>query len=721
MVYICRFCGKNFKSKREITELLKICPECKVIHKEEVDKLRKESNKLKREERKLYWEEHPSEYKEFLKNRKEKIEKSKIEKYGSLEKAEEVRIAKQLETLKKKYPNEDWGNISNPSQLTSVRVRISEKLSSKTQEEWEERQGKIKATRIEKYGSSEEYYAQVQEKIRNTSLKKYGVEHPQKSKDVIKKRVETFSKHSEEKGFLQRRAESAKQTRIKNCGTLEESYRLSTEKAKNTCIEKYGVSNPNQDTRIKEKSSNTRKKNLELNSEYYKGVNEKSKNTKIEKYGSLEKASNIAKEKRTETCIKKYGVNSPLESQEIKSKISNTLNTRYGVSNPSQIEGVQDKVRNTILSKYGSYFNMRTTEQRRELKERIHNENMEKYRDINFSKLGFEYFEKNNLPWVRCLKCGKEFQVLLPPSHIKSLHCIDCDPILMSSSIERDIVEEIKSWGITNIITNDRKVLKGKELDIYLPDFNLAIEYDGSYWHNSEKKDKRYHLDKTLSCRDKGIHLVHIFDEEFFNKRELTLDMLKKMVNISNKIGARECQIVELSNNEYKGFVEDNHLQGYATAKVKLGLMYKGDIVAVMSFSKPRFTKDIEWELTRYCELIGNVVVGGKEKLLKYFERNYHPKSIISYCDIRWFKGSSYEKMGFKLIKTSEPNYKYFRSGYYDFHSRLEFQKYKMKDIKGFIFDENLSEYENMKNNGYLRIFDCGNFVFLKTFIEPSS
>lgn len=714
MIYNCRFCGKDFKVKREVTELLRVCPQCKEIHSDEVKELRKASNRIKREEKEAYWKKHPSEYEEFLKNRKEKAEKSKIEKYGSLENAEKARIQKQMETLKKKYPNEDWDNITNPSQITSVKASISKKLSSKSSEEWEERQEKTRDTQMKKFGSLENYYSHVQEKIRETSIKKYGVDHPQKSESLIKRRAETFNKHAKEEGFLQDRAEKAKQTRIRNSGSLEESYKNSVEKARNTCIYRYGVSNPLQDNTIQEKVRATRKKKLASNPNFNKEINEKAKATKINKYGSLENASKVAKEKREKTCIEKYRAKSPLESEEIKSKISNTLNERYGVSNPSQIEGVQYKVKNTILSKYGSYSNMRTSEQRRLFKEKIHNENMEKYRKVDFHKLGFEYFEKENLPWVKCLKCGKEFEVMLPPSHIKSLHCMDCDPVLMSSSIERDLVEEIRSWGIQNIATNDRKILNGKELDIYLPDYNLAIEYDGCYWHNSEKKDKKYHLEKTLACKEKGIHLIHIFDEELFNKRELTLDMLKKMMNISNKIWARNCDIVELSDKDYKSFVEDNHLQGYTPAKVRLGLLYKGSIVAVMSFSKPRFTKDVEWELNRYCEIMGSVVVGGKEKLLKYFEKAYSPKSIISYCDIRWFKGTSYEKMGFRKIKTSEPNYKYFKSGYYDFHSRLEFQKHKMKDIKGFLFDENLSEYENMRNNGYLRIFDCGNMVFLK-------
>lgn len=267
---------------------------------------------------------------------------------------------------------------------------------------------------MKKFGSLENYYSHVQEKIRETSIKKYGVDHPQKSESLIKRRAETFNKHAKEEGFLQDRAEKAKQTRIRNSGSLEESYKNSVEKARNTCLSRYGVSNPHQNNTIQEKAKATKERHSASNPDFYKGINEKTKATKADKYGSLENASKIAKEKREKTCIEKYGAKSPLESEEVKSKILNTLNEKYGVSNPSQIEGIQAKVRNTILSKYGSYSDMRTPEQRRLLKEKIHNENMEKYRKVDFHKLGFEYYEKEDSPWVKCLKCGKEFEVMLP-------------------------------------------------------------------------------------------------------------------------------------------------------------------------------------------------------------------------------------------------------------------------------------------------------------------
>ena len=107
--------------------------------------------------------------------------------------------------------------------------------------------------------------------------------------------------------------------------------------------------------------------------------------------------------------------------------------------------------------------------------------------------------------------------------------------------------------------------------------------------------------------------------------------------------------------------------------------------------------------------------MGGKQKLLKYFERKYKPKSLSSYCEKNKFSGNSYYQMGFKLDKESQPCYTYFKSHSYIPLSRLAFQKHKLKDLLE-SFDENLTEWENMTNNGYLRLFDYGNFVFKKEY-----
>ena len=118
--------------------------------------------------------------------------------------------------------------------------------------------------------------------------------------------------------------------------------------------------------------------------------------------------------------------------------------------------------------------------------------------------------------------------------------------------------------------------------------------------------------------------------------------------------------------------------------------------------------------MLRFCSKIGYHVVGGAGKLLKHFERSYKPKSLVSYADRRWSQGKLYKALGFKLDHASSPNYWYWKN-INQLESRIKYQKFKLKNILD-VFDESKTEVENMKANGYHRIFDCGNIVFVKNY-----
>ncbi len=131
-----------------------------------------------------------------------------------------------------------------------------------------------------------------------------------------------------------------------------------------------------------------------------------------------------------------------------------------------------------------------------------------------------------------------------------------------------------------------------------------------------------------------------------------------------------------------------------------------------MSFGKSRYSKKYEWELIRFCNKLNYNVVGGASRLFKHFIKTYDPNNIISYCDIRVFTGELYEKLGFSYSHTSKPDYFYFKKPNYTLYSREMFQKHKLKNLLE-IYDETLTEKENMFNNGYRRIWDCGNKVYI--------
>lgn len=320
---------------------------------------------------------------------------------------------------------------------------------------------------------------------------------------------------------------------------------------------------------------------------------------------------------------------------------------------------------------------------------------------IDFIKSGEtdENFEMD----VKCKKHGKFRRSLF--KIINGYGCPSC-MYKKTSAAEKEIVDYIKTIYFGKIIENDRVILKGKELDIYFPDINIAIEYDGLYWHNNVNNYFKYD-----ECRKKGVRLIQINEYEWKFDNEKTKFFLNSLF-FSNyiKIGARKCDIKEIDNETYKKFCNENHMQGYSPSSIRIGLYHDNELIEAEGFSKARFG-DYEWELIRECSKKNYSVIGGKSKILKYFEKVYKPKEIISYCEKNKFSGKSYYACGFKLDHESSPGYSYYKDG--KKYSRMMFQKYKLSTLLK-KYDDALTESENMINNHYFKIYDYGNFVFLK-------
>jgi hypothetical protein len=277
------------------------------------------------------------------------------------------------------------------------------------------------------------------------------------------------------------------------------------------------------------------------------------------------------------------------------------------------------------------------------------------------------------------------------------------------SSYEDMIRSIIEDFGYTSL-RNTRSVISPMELDIYVLEKSVAIEVNGVYWHDSSdqarsQKEKNYHKNKTDRCRDKGIRLLHFTDVEIENKYSIVKSIIGSALGQSKIIGARKCDIREIDNTTYKNFCNDNHIQGYAPASVKLGLFFENRLVSIISYGKPRFNKQYEYELIRYCNIIDHSVMGGSSKLHKHFMKRYNPKGIISYSQRRLFAGNLYENIGMHHSHTSEPNYIWVNKNG-ETKSRYQSQKHKLNTL--------LTENEYMKANGYFKIYDSGNDVYLQ-------
>jgi len=302
----------------------------------------------------------------------------------------------------------------------------------------------------------------------------------------------------------------------------------------------------------------------------------------------------------------------------------------------------------------------------------------------------------------------------LPNGHLNGHGCPKC-----SNNISKYEIELSKF-----VNGKKNKTLIQKEIDILTDTF--GIEYDGVLYHsfgtnfpNNMSRYKYKDLEKLELCEEKNIQLFRIYDLEWIHKKDIWKSVLNSKMNNTNRIYARKCSIKEVNSLDSKEFLDKNHLQGSINSKIKLGLYYNNELVQLMTFGVARRSKwkgENHYELYRMCSLLNTTVIGGASKLLKYFERNYNPELIISYANRRWSQGNVYEKLGFEFIENTIPNYTYLNKTTYKLYSRHQFQKHKLKD-KLEVFDENLTEKENMLNNDYRILYDCGNKVYVKRFI----
>ena len=445
----------------------------------------------------------------------------------------------------------------------------------------------------------------------------------------------------------------------------------------------------------------------EKRKEYYNKRLEKTKRTKLKKYGN-ENYQNV--EKGKETKLKKYG-NENYNNREKSNKTFKDNNS---------VVSKLSKYKKTCLERYGveNYF--------------MSEEYLSNVKEKNKNEIGFEWYNQRHYKNYDNLN-----ENFVRNNFIKNgVFLIDDfgDYFNMAEKASKylykrkfNIVEPTKTntiykqFEIFNFIKTQNKLYNYKliglkEIDIVLPDIKLGIEYDGLIFHSEgllnegriRNVDKNYHLNKTELCNLKGYQLFHIFESDNI---DIWLSMINNRLGLNERIYARKCIIKELKSSEIKDFLNNNHLQGFINSSINLGLYYNNELVSVMTFSKPRFNKKYDYELIRFCNKLNTSVIGSASKLFNYFIKKYNPKSIISYANRRFSNGSIYEKLGFKFLRKTAPNYFYFKPSIRILMSRNQFQKHKLANLLD-KFDENLSESENMFNNGYRRIYDCGNLVY---------
>ena len=278
---------------------------------------------------------------------------------------------------------------------------------------------------------------------------------------------------------------------------------------------------------------------------------------------------------------------------------------------------------------------------------------------------------------------------------------------LFRSRAERDIA--LKFDGAKR---SDRSMVHPYELDIYIPDKKLAIEFNGTYWHSEAQKDRKYHQNKTIRCAKAGVRLIHIFeyeweDEHRRQKIETFLDYLSKKEHI--RIYGRNTTVKEINPKESAELLDKHHLQGSAPATIHIGCYHNDQLVGVMTLGKPRFNSKYQYEIVRLCFRLDTKVIGGTEKLFRYFINKYKPESIITYCDISKFTGNVYTRIGFRPIQPkpiTDPNYVWANPYTNEVIPRYRTQKHLL--VKLGLGSEDMSESEILHSMGFYRIYDSG-------------
>lgn len=510
----------------------------------------------------------------------------------------------------------------------------------------------------------------------------------------------------------------------KFCSTRCSSLSKETQsKIKETCLKKYGVEHSSQcsDVINKMKHTNIKKYGCEC-SLHNENVIKKKKQTWLEKYGvEHPHKSDIIKEKVKQSNIKKYGVVTTLQLDEVKEKSSKTKLEKYGDEHFTN----REKAAKTNLLKYGSKTIFGSAEKQKE----AFNTKLK-----NFIKNHDDYIinikEDNGLiytckcPHPNCNKCQeKTFDIYSQHYTVRRYNnielCTKLKPVskdnIEGTSIELFVRNILDEYHIP-YLSNDRTILNGKELDIYVPSKNVAIECNGIYWHSintTNHPNKKQHWNKWEECKRKNIQLLTFWEDQITKHPNIVKSIILSKLGIFEKrIYARDCDIKEISSSESSSFLNANHLQGSVGGSIKIGLYYNDELVAVMVFGKLRkiFNETHDgWELYRFCNKQRYNIIGGASKLFKWFLRKYNPTYIESFSSNDISNGNIYKILDFEKQDKLINSYWYVDNKMNRYH-RYKFRKSELIK-KG--YDEKLSESKIMSSLKYFKIYDCGQSKYI--------
>ena len=266
------------------------------------------------------------------------------------------------------------------------------------------------------------------------------------------------------------------------------------------------------------------------------------------------------------------------------------------------------------------------------------------------------------------------------------------------SSYEAEIQGLLNAWGVAHV-RGDRSLIAPKELDFLIPEHNLAIEVNGSYWHSELRVPASYHEDKTRLARDKGVLVFHIWQWEWDDPRTqpIIISQLRNLLGLAEtRIFARKCEVRKVPLQERREFLNKSHIQGDCPTRVAYGLYHDNELVSIMTLGRPRHAAHKAkyiWEMLRFCSRKNTSVVGAGGKLFSAFLAENSPSSVLSFSANDKTTGNLYSTLGFTL------------------ESEGRSLSYVWTDLRGTVLNRGQTQMKNedatMRDRGFVKVVQC--------------
>ena len=374
---------------------------------------------------------------------------------------------------------------------------------------------------------------------------------------------------------------------------------------------------------------------------------------------------------------------------------------------PANMKGKKNPAVSKMMSKNNTFKNMSSKKRRAAKQKSIETRRKNSYNKLSRMIAGnkgielltpcADYTHVGRI-CLRCLSCQEEYERYVSNAKVSANDCRKCNPVSSSKGeIElMDFIKEIYTGEILNRhigLFDDRR-----EVDCYLPELKIAVEYNGLYWHSETMKGKDYHEKKRIDLLSKGIRLVHIYEDDWNDKTQICKSMISYLLNkIDKKVYPRKCEIIEDHDKEkVVKFFEDNHISGNVGFSKSFVLIHEGEIVAGLSLRKPWQDKE-SIEIARFAIKTNITVPGAFTKLLKQvveFSKKEKYKKILTYSHNSHGTGSLYKNSGFTYVSETPIEY-----WYTNYKRRFSRQTFKAKN--------GLSEAKVSEENKVVKIYGC--------------